>query len=445
MSFGAATAADYHTAMSIMETNMEHHSLFPVLYAKDKNDKIKYWAGSVMRILTEKNPSSPAGVFKLVHGYVDGKPQISYRDYIQGKNIGKRNETTPLEQCMLETRRKWLDKKEKEGYLETNPDVVETLAPISLSEDAEDTTNSVEVTTTPSVYYPMLAQTYDPSSRVAKKNTITFPCYVQPKIDGLRCLTYIRSGGGGVGDTGDSIIHQSRTGSNFQGLGHITNVVCKYLSEYPNIILDGELYSDEMPFEELVGLIKKKKITEKDLVLLKKVKYHIYDCIDKTNLQLPFSERFCICDHAVMNFDAVETIKLVRTIEVVDLAGFRNWFAAFVEEGYEGIMLRNKSGVYRTNFRSHDLQKYKEFMEDEYEIIGFTQGEGRDKGSVIWNCRTGESKEFAVRPRGTMEQRRAWFENGESFIGKKLTVIFQELTDDGKPRFPVGKAIRDEY
>ena len=36
-------------------------------------------------------------------------------------------------------------------------------------------------------------------------------------------------------------------------------------------------------------------------------------------------------------------------------------------------------------------------------------------------------------------------DNGDKYIGKKLTVIYQELTEDGKPRFPVGKAIRDGY
>ena len=143
--------------------------------------------------------------------------------------------------------------------------------------------------------------------------------------------------------------------------------------------------------------------------------------------------------------DAAAAVVLVRTEKVAVLAEFRQLFAEFVEVGYEGIMLRNAAGVYRANYRSNDLQKYKEFLEDEYRIIDFTQGEGRDAGAVIWVCETADGKEFSVRPRGTMEQRRDWFNDGASYIGKNLTVVYQELTEEGKPRFPVAKAVRDGY
>ena len=116
-----------------------------------------------------------------------------------------------------------------------------------------------------------------------------------------------------------------------------------------------------------------------------------------------------------------------------------------MEEGYEGIMLRNIEGLYRCNFRSHDLQKYKEFMESEYEIVGAKEGDGRDKGTVIWVCKNEEGKEFSVRPRGTIEMRKEWFENSQEYIGGMLTVIYQELSEMGIPRFPVGKSVRDGF
>ena len=83
-------------------------------------------------------------------------------------------------------------------------------------------------------------------------------------------------------------------------------------------------------------------------------------------------------------------------------------------------------------------------MESEYEIVGFKQGDGRDKGTVIWVCKT-DNKEFSVRPKGTIDSRKELFINAKSCIGKKLTVIYQELSEMGVPRFPVGKAIRDDY
>jgi DNA ligase-1 len=116
--------------------------------------------------------------------------------------------------------------------------------------------------------------------------------------------------------------------------------------------------------------------------------------------------------------------------------------ARFVADGYEGIMLRNTAGLYK-NVRSVDLLKYKEFFDDEYEVVGFKEGEGGEKGCVLWMCKTEKGDTFHCRPRGTREDRTELFQKGATYIGKKLTVRFQELTDDGIPRFPVGIAFRD--
>ena len=451
-----------------MDMDTVEHS-FPKLYAQDKNGKIKVWTAAVVRRSSALSSASAESVIasRITHGYINGKQQVAFRQCESGKNIGRSNETTPLEQCISETRRKWLDKKEKEAYTETKPaDYGEGYGDISGNDFGGDGDGDGDGNGG-GPFLPMLAQTFDPADLVAgskKKKVIKFPCFVQPKLDGLRCVSYA------VRNENDFVVClQSRTGAFFTGLPHIAAALRPYLSQHPKIVIDGELYTDQMPFEELAGLIKKKKITAADVERLKKVKYHVYDIYDHQQHDIPFAERIgllaaavrrcgCVANdtHAassggrVLRSDteaaaAAAVVVLVRTEKIAVLSEFRRLFAEFVESGYEGIMLRNAAGVYRANYRSNDLQKYKEFMEDEYRIIGFTQGEGRDAGAVIWLCETADGKDFTVRPRGTMEQRRAWFSNGESYIGKKLTVIYQELTEEGKPRFPVGKAVRDGY
>jgi hypothetical protein len=440
---------------------------FPKLYAIDKNGKIKVWTAAVLQP-TDKNAVAAAyATARITHGYIDGKQQVSLRDYNVGKNIGRSNETTPLEQCISETRRKWTDKKEKEAYTETKPaDCGEGYGDISGNnydtDDDDDGESAAAIPAGP--FLPMLAQTFDPATadlaaRTKKKKVIKFPCYVQPKLDGLRCVSYATRTANDA-----TIVLQSRTGAFFTGLPHIAAALRPYLSQHPSVVIDGELYTDQMPFEELAGLIKKKKITESDVTRLKKVKYHVYDIYDHAQHGMPYSERMGVLAAAVRrcgcvandtltasgrmlrsDTDAAAVVVLVRTEKVAVLSEFRQLFAEFVEAGYEGIMLRNAAGVYRANYRSNDLQKYKEFLEDEYRIIDFTQGEGRDAGAVIWVCETADGKEFSVRPRGTMEQRRDWFNDGGSYIGKNLTVVYQELTEEGKPRFPVGKAVRHGY
>lgn len=451
---------------------LEHS--FPKLYAQDKNGKIKVWTAAIL----VDSHTSGAVASRITYGYINGKQQVAYRDCDAGKNIGRSNETTPLEQCISETRRKWTDKKEKEGYTQTKPaDCGEGYGDISGNDydidadDGESADSTAVAVGRP--FLPMLAQTFKPADAIItsglgtgistgtgnkKKKVIVFPCFVQPKLDGLRCVSYaIRRENAGI-----DVALQSRTGAFFTGLPHIAAALRPYLSQHPSIVIDGELYTDQMPFEELAGLIKKKKITDDDVERLKKVKYHVYDIYDHKQHDMPYSERMelladavrrCACvandtpSHRMLRSDteAAMVVVLVRTEKVARLAEFRKLFAEFVEAGYEGIMLRNAAGVYRANYRSNDLQKYKEFMEDEYRIIGFTQGEGRDAGAVIWICETEDGKEFTVRPRGTMEKRREWFNIGDMYIGKNLTVIYQELTEEGKPRFPVGKALRDGY
>ena len=90
----------------------------------------------------------------------------------------------------------------------------------------------------------------------------------------------------------------------------------------------------------------------------------------------------------------------------------------YVGEGFEGIMLRNKAGLYKVGQRSSDLQKYKEFEDEEYEITGFSSGTGVEEGCVIWECKTKAGQKFMCRPRGTREERIDLFANGEKYIGK---------------------------
>jgi ATP-dependent DNA ligase len=386
---------------------MSNHT-FPDLFSVEKNGKTRIWKASIEK----KGDYAYATIY---HGQLDGKLQETVREYTTGKNIGKKNQTTPYEQCFQETERKWKDKKEKENY----------------TENIENIENIESVEKDNKIYLPMLANTYDPKKKSTKG--ITFPCYVQPKLDGLRCVVYKREG---------HILYQSRTAGYFETMSHLTPYLEPMFKKYPHLILDGELYTTQIPFEELAGLIKKKKLTDSDKDRLKVVEYHIYDIINEKET---FEERSHTIDHLFQKeFVFIGSpLKQVVTTLVSDLSSFKQKFTEFVYEGYEGIMLRNIEGIYRCNYRSNDLQKYKEFLESEYEIVNFTEGDGRDKGSVIWVCKTEDGREFNVRPKGEMKQRQEWFKHGERYIGKKLTVIYQELSEKGVPRFPVGKVIRD--
>jgi DNA ligase-1 len=143
-------------------------------------------------------------------------------------------------------------------------------------------------------------------------------------------------------------------------------------------------------------------------------------------------------------FEGAGTVlKLCPTEELASKEGLKAKHDEYVAAGFEGIMLRNKKGLYACKKRSSDLQKYKEMMDDEYKIVGFYEGEGEEAGCVVWECVTPEGRTFRCRPKGTHEERRVLFKDGASALGKMLTVTYQELTTDGIPRFPIGTVIRD--
>jgi DNA ligase-1 len=391
-------------------SNYKLYKEWPILYGTEKNGKTKVWKASV-----HYDNITTYALSLIEFGQIDGKKQVSSREYKEGKNIGKKNETSPLQQCINETEKKWIDKKEKDGYNKDNKDNKE--------EKNDNKDNDIKEIK----YFPMLAHTYEPNTDKKKKNDIVFPCYVQPKLDGLRCIIYKKEG---------IIKCQSRTGTYFETMNHIIEELKTLFSKDEKLVLDGELYTNDFSFEELSGLIKKKKITDTDKEKLKNVKYHVYDIInnkiyeDRHNdiIKLINNYKYTLC---------VPTYKAEKD-------NFKSFFSTFIENGYEGIMLRNINGLYSCNFRSHDLQKYKEFKEGEYEIVGFKEGDGRDKGTVIWICKT-ENKEFSVRPKGSIEIRKEFFNNAKNYVGKYLTVIYQELSETCIPRFPVGKDIREDY
>ena len=396
----------------------------PTIYGVEKNGKTKVWTARIYCDVLNGNTTA-----EIEYGQLDGKKQVTSREYTEGKNLGKKNETSPLQQCVAETKRKWQDKMEKEGYSLVQP-ITETIK----TTETETETETTETETVYAKVFPMLAHTYEPNSVKNKKNDIAFPCYVQPKLDGLRCICYMRTG---------KVVAQSRTGSYFETVEHICAELRPILLKNPGLILDGELYTADMPFEVLAGLIKKKKMSNADAQRIQCIKYHIYDAVMD---EAPYHERH---ERIVQLVDGTKChchyLELVHTQLINGLNEFKQAFGEFVANGYEGIMLRNVDGLYRQNYRSHDLQKYKEFVEAEYPIVGFKEADGRDKGTVVWVCKTAEGFKFGVRPKGSQEYRRECFQNGEQHVGKLLTVIYQELSELGVPRFPVGKAIRDGY
>jgi DNA ligase-1 len=361
-----------------------------IVYKKTSTGKIQQW-----RAWVEKTPTGY--LLKVESGQTGGKLKETAGQVI---DVGKQKRTAK-EQAIFEAKSK-LKKKRDEAYYDT-----------------------VEEAQTQVKLLPMLAHPF-----TKRKHNITYPAIVQRKFDGVRCLAVLNSD--------KTVTLMSRKGKEFPHLEHIKNDVLAQ-NKNQSLVLDGELYSDTLTFQELVGLVKRVTLKPGNDKQMLEISLRVYDCVN-TRKTDNFQDRYL----DIMGIThGAKYLSLVENITVDNETQIHEAQRKFVEEGYEGAMVRNLLGTYAIGKRSANLQKVKTFLDGEYLIVGFTQGTGGETGCIIWECHTPAGQPFRVRPRGTQEDRKVLFQNGSDYIGKKLTVRYQELTDDGVPRFPVGITIRD--
>ena len=259
---------------------------------------------------------------------------------------------------------------------------------------------------------PMLAQNWH-----KQKSKIVYPCIVQPKLDGARCIATK------VSET--EISYMSRTGKPFQTLEHLTTELLQRLQVGESF--DGEIYIHHEDFSDLMSLLKRQQPDSF------KLEYWVYDFVID---DVPFVSRTARVGAMTDMIKSVPS-RIAHSEQDVD-----KWYDKYDARGYEGIMVRNINSNYKHG-RSMDLQKYKRFIDEEFEIIGGVSGKGKATGAVTFICKTYEGKTFNVVPALPYEVRKDILSDIDNYIGKMLTVQFFEKSKLNIPRFPVGKAIRD--
>lgn len=302
---------------------------------------------------------------------------------IEAKNVGRANQTDPADQAIAEAKSKFKKQQDKGYRLPGETASVRVLA--------------------------MLAKNFRDSS-----HRLVYPCDLQMKLDGMRATT-------------DGQTFWSREGRiiNPEGVAHL-----RFAHIGP--LVDGELMlPDFAPLEETLSAVKKYKagITER-------VGFYRFDVCDITR---PWSERKAM----VAALPLPPQHFLVETTTVLSEAEAMSKHSEYTAAGWEGTIFRNLKGAYQPGKRPADIQKFKDWSEDEFEIVGFTDGQGREAGCIMFKCKTKSGDEFDVRPRGSLGVRQEMFKRGAEFIGKPYTVRYEIDTAYGKPRNPRGIAVRD--
>jgi len=394
----------------------------PTLYKKASTGKTLIWNIELQLCGDNKKPSvikkaylnhrlkpSCHAIITTHHGQENGKIQSTTKKIKKGKNIGKSNETNTLTQAILDMQSDWTKQIERRGYVQN-----------------KKLLNSV-------VVRPMLLHKFEQN-----KKKIKYPAMIQAKLDGVRVIVH-------WDPDQKRFVFISRTGKEFNYLNHIRDDLkkVKILTDNPNIYIDGELYSEQINFNEIISVCRKTlKLTNEEIKKQKYVKLFIFDLFDIDNLSIPYADRLEAADQL---FNKPE---FHDTITVVPYKIVNNEKEVYAEhkklsKKYEGSVIKNMDAPYEIGKRSYNNLKLKDFETDEFEIIGYTDGKGKEEGLIIYILKTPKGKTFMARPEGTEKERSELFKMGDELIGKMVTVRYMEMSPDGVPRMPVALGVRE--
>ena len=274
----------------------------------------------------------------------------------------------------------------------------------------------------PMLAYPVSAKPIDYSK----------PIFIQPKLDGVRCVIQAEMDG--------TVIAYSRTGKEWKNIDHILKELKPFFYKFPNIILDGELYNHDLKndFEKIISLVRKTKPMYHDRVESDmKVQFHCYDTIME---HMPFDAR----DEFIReNLPESYCIKHVETLQINEES------AHFVhtqnkDKGYEGSIVRTND-TYQCK-RSHSLRKFKDFQDAEAYIVGYEEGKGKREGTLgKFLMQDEDGNKFGCPPgKGyTYKDMKDMLDNIHEYMGQTATFTYFERTKAGSYRHPLFKAIRD--
>lgn len=407
--------------------------------SKSTNTKSQNWnlleenQIQIKPIYFEQDVALPEGTLVQMwteSGVTGMKISRSAATYIIGKNIGKKNERNSFQQALITARGKFL-KKQDEG------------STIVLS-TATTTDTNVK-------FYPMLAKNYKDFI-----NKVIYPVYVQPKLDGVRCVTYLNTI---KNPTISNVIMYSRQQKDYpssKSNDNIRELLLPILIKYYNndtqqsVYLDGELYKNNVSLQQINSGTRG---DNGDLM-----EYHIYDMFYPSYTNETFTMRTTLLKQIYMDLPATakKYIQFVPTHLVETESANNYYYKMYLDKKYEGIMIRTTDGPYLKSsvkkseaLRAKYLLKRKEVFTDEFEVVDYTSGiSGKEVDAIVWICTITSGKTFRVVPNITHEERYTIYKQCESkfkskYQGRMLTCEYRGKSDDDIPLQVKGIAFRD--
>jgi ATP-dependent DNA ligase len=367
----------------------------------------------------------------------NGKIRDTVPDIVtEGKNLGKANQTNAFTQGLRDALSKYNLQLKKAARAEENNEKNE------------------EIETSVTLYPPMLAVNL---RKLKKPFDYTKNVYVQRKYNGVRAPS--------VMDDDGSVIMYSRRRNIYPGFDEIKSELKQIFNEYYDfwgsderfagtLYLDGEIYKHGVSLQDIAGVARNEDKTMQ-------LDYYIYDLFIPEKPDLTYSQRKVLFDELAKKFTHLPHVIFAETFRVNSEADVKRLYDRFTaDEKYEGAMVRPDL-PYRysyNDYHSEHLLKLKGREDAEFKIVGYTQGtRGKSKGTLIMVCEANGHKFNVGMGEGiTIEQAKEWYSRMGSvepndkthfenhYLGRMLTVEYEELSKDGVPlRAKTTMVIRD--
>lgn len=287
---------------------------------------------------------------------------------------------------------------------------------------------------------PMLAKQVD---KVTNTKIFDKEWIASRKIDGLRCLIY-------MGDDGE--LHTASRGAmNYDAamseiLSHPDLI--KIFQENPGLIMDGEAYRHFWSLQQLNSIAR----TQKTAVDYSVLQFYWYDVVDTNST---FDERLAfmkdIQDQLNLTFEPEREFTRedlrIQFVPQVPVTGYDNMLKLhnqYVEEGWEGLVVRDPDKVYRPNGRTNDMIKIKVYKDDMFKIVDYELGL-RGSEDMVFIMELPDGRTFKAKPLGDRAQKEEYVENFDTMCKNHMGECkFFYYSDDGIPLQPAMKAIRDD-
>jgi ATP-dependent DNA ligase len=381
-------------------------------------------------------PDGTSSQVWVTTGVIDGKISRHSPTYPKITNEGKSNERNVFEQGLVEARSLYL-KKIENG--------------LKVGKDFNMPTKITKTNKTNIKYFPMLVRKFD-----AEKKNLKYPLYIQPKLDGARCIAYLNKSPK-KGTTTKNVILYSRQKKDYTGFDDMREELLPALVDMwdfarnESAYIDGELYKHGMSLQTISGAVRNPNRNE--MSEYRGIKYWIFDIFYPSTPRLEFKDRLeCLEDFFDSLGNISEHIVEVPTHIATSEVKQEKLYKGYLKKKYEGIILRNFDSLYLTHpsknsmsIRSKFVLKRKMTYSDEFEVVGFDQGKkGRDKGAIMWVLKTHTTnKRFNATPKNiTYEERYKLYKNAmindkkgfvENYNGRMMTIEYEDLSKDEIP------------